>query len=89
MQAKATWILTKLGGVTGMPIICSSNHPEYSPEKYDIAIGQGCFERNWSKGRLVNIADFINLAGGNYVFAFKDTLHEEGIEIPEEVINPE
>ena len=79
---QATWILTKLGD-KGFPIICSSTHPDYSPEKYDVQIGQGCFERNWSQGRLVNIADFVNLSSGQHIFAFRESLHEEGIEVPE------
>jgi len=69
----ATWILTKLGD-NGFPIICSSGHPDYEKEKYDIAIGQGCFERNWRQGRLVNIADRLSFTAGDYVFAFKEDL---------------
>ena len=80
---QATWILTKLGGKTGMPIICSSGHPDYSPEKYDVQIGQACFDRNWKQGRLVNIAEFVNLSSVDHVFAFRDALHDEGIELPE------
>jgi len=77
----ATWILTKLGD-NGFPIICSSGHPDYEKEKYDIAIGQGCFERNWSQGRLVDIADAVNLSDAQPIYAFKDSLREEGIESP-------
>ncbi len=77
----ATWILTKLGD-KGFPIICSSSHPDYEKEKYDIAIGQACFERNWSQGRLVDISNYVNLTSGFHIFAFKDSLHEEGVNIP-------
>ena len=81
-MSEPTWILTKLGNATGMPIICSNQHPDYSPEKYDVQIGQACFERNWTEGRLVNIADNIALTAGHYVFAFKVFLDDAGIKIP-------
>jgi hypothetical protein len=45
-------------------------------------IGQSCFEKNWNKGRLVNIADYLSLCAGHLVFAFKEYLDEAGIEIP-------
>jgi hypothetical protein len=78
---KATWILTKLGN-TGMPVICSSEHPDRTPEKYDVRIGQSCFEKNFYSGNLVNIADHINLVAGFPVFAFREYLSDEGIKIP-------
>jgi hypothetical protein len=81
-MSEPNWILTKLGNATGMPIICSSEHPDYSPENYDVKIGQACFERNWSEGKLVNIADNISLTAGHYVFAFKAFLDDVGIKIP-------
>tara|TARA_R110000751_G_scaffold45556_1_gene103262 strand:+ start:430 stop:678 length:249 start_codon:yes stop_codon:yes gene_type:complete len=81
-MSQPSWILTKLGNATGIPIICSTEHPDYSAEKYDIKIGQACFERNWNEGKLVNIADNILLAEGHHVFAFKDFLNDVGIEIP-------
>tara|TARA_Y100001938_G_C7772413_1_gene273892 strand:- start:126 stop:386 length:261 start_codon:yes stop_codon:yes gene_type:complete len=80
-MSQAHWILTKLGGKTGMPVICSSHHPDYERESYDVQIGQACFERNWTEGRLVNIADHVNLCAGHAVFAFKESLDEEGINI--------
>lgn len=76
-----TWILTKLGN-TGMPIICSSEHPDRTPEQYDVKIGQSCFEKNWYNGRLVNIADYVNLSAGYPIFAFKENLDDQGISIP-------
>ncbi len=75
------WILTKLGN-TGIPIICSSEHPDRTPEPFDIIIGQACFEKNWNANKLVNIADNINLSAGYPVLAFKDFLDEAGIQIP-------
>jgi len=80
-MSHAHWILTKLGGKTGMPVICSSHHPDYEREQYDVQIGQACFEKNWNEGRLVNIADHIDLSAGHAVFAFKDSLNEEGINL--------
>lgn len=80
-MSNASWILTKLGGKTGMPVICSNQHPDYDREQYDVQIGQACFERNWHEGRLVNIADNISLTAGHAVFAFKDSLDEEGINL--------
>ena len=73
-MSKPVWILTKLGGKTGSPVICSSGHPDYTPEKWDVQIGQACFERNWREGRLVNIADRLSFTAGDYVFAFKEDL---------------
>lgn len=81
-MSNAHWILTKLGGKTGMPVICSNQHPDYEREQYDVQIGQACFEKNWTEGRLVNIADHVNLCAGHAIFAFKELLNEEGIEIP-------
>jgi hypothetical protein len=79
-MSQAKWILTKLGN-TGIPIICSSEHPDRTPEAYDIVIGQACFEKNWNANRLVNIADKISLTAGFPVLAFKDFLDESGIQI--------
>lgn len=76
------WILTKLGNA-GMPIICSSEHPDRTPEKYDVQIGQACFEKNYLNGSLVNIADYVDLSAGYPIFAFKENLNEEGIEVPQ------
>ena len=80
---ESTWILTKLGGKTGMPIICSSHHPDYSPERWDVQLGQACFERNWKTGRLVDICDFVNLSAGHRIFAFQEELDREGIDLPD------
>jgi len=80
-MSEPTWILTKLGGKTGQAIICSSSHPDYSPEKWDIAIGQDCFARNWDSGRLVNVADHLHLTAGHFVFAFRQDLEAQGIKI--------
>ena len=77
----ATWILTKLGGKTGIPVICSNQHPDYEPEPYDVQIGQACFEANFNNGKLVNIAENVSLAVGHYIFAFAETLAEEGISL--------
>lgn len=78
---EAHWILTKLGN-TGMPIICSSQHPDRTPEQYDVQIGQECFEKNYNNGHLVNIADYVDLSAGYPIFAFKQSLNEDGIQIP-------
>ena len=78
---EAHWILTKLGD-TGMPIICSSEHPDRTPEKYDVQIGQACFEKNYQKGSLVNISNYVELSAGYPIFAFKENLTEQGIKIP-------
>ena len=68
--------MTKLGS-TGIPIICDSNHPDRTPEKYDIRIGQPCFEKNWQANRLVDISSRVpSLTQGYYVFAFRDWLDE-------------
>ena len=80
-MSEAHWVLTKLGGKTGMPVICSSHHPDYEREQYDVQIGQACFERNWKEGRLVNIADRVNLTAGQMIFAFKQSLNEQGVAI--------
>lgn len=77
----ATWILTKLGGKTGMPVICSSHHPDYEVEPYDVQIGQACFEANWKSGKLVDVTNFLDLSGG-LVFAFQDELDKQGISLP-------
>lgn len=77
----AHWILTKLGK-SGIAVICSSEHPDRTPEQYDVQIGQACFEKNWNNGKLVNIADYVNLSAGYPIFAFKDSLAEQGISIP-------
>ena len=82
---QATWILTKLGGKTGQPIICSSHHPDYSPEKWDVQIGQACFEMNWKSGRLVDVSEHIALSAGHRIFAFQDELAKSGIDIPEKI----
>lgn len=81
-MSQAQWIMTKLGN-TGIPVICSSEHPDRKPEDYDMVIGQACFEKNWNKGRLVNIADYVGLCAGHYVFAFKEYLDDVGIHIPQ------
>lgn len=70
---EAHWILTKLGS-TGIPIICSSAHPDLKREQYDIQIGQACFDKNYNNGNIVDISDKINLTQGHYVFAFKESL---------------
>jgi hypothetical protein len=80
-MANAKWILTKLGD-TGIPIICSSDHPDRTPESYDVIIGQSCFEKNWNAGKLINISENINLSAGYPVLAFKEFLEESGVEIP-------
>jgi hypothetical protein len=67
--------MTKLGD-NGMPIICSSDHPDRTPEKYDIQIGQSCFEKNWKANRLVDISKLVPLTQGYQVFAFRDWLAE-------------
>tara|TARA_R110001592_G_scaffold160695_2_gene392933 strand:- start:1195 stop:1440 length:246 start_codon:yes stop_codon:yes gene_type:complete len=77
----ATWILTKLGN-TGMPVICSSEHPDRTSEKYDVRIGQACFSKNFINGKLVNISESIELSKGFPVFAFKEYLYDQGMEIP-------
>ena len=82
-MSEATWILTKLGGATGQPVICSNQHPDYTPEKYDIKIGQACFEKNWKENRLVEISDRVALSTNDLVFAFRENLEEAGIRIPE------
>lgn len=79
-MSDATWILTKLGN-TGMPVICSSEHPDRTNEKYDMRIGQDCFSKNFMNGKLVNIAESIELSKGFPVFAFKEYLHDQGMEI--------
>ena len=79
---EAHGILKKLGN-TGIPIICASDHPDRTPEQYDIVIGQACFEKNWNAGRLVDIAEFINLSVGHHVFAFKEYLSEIGVHVPQ------
>jgi len=79
---QAFWVLTKLGD-NGMPIICSSDHPDRDPEKYDIKIGQSCFEKNWQANRLVDISERVPLTQGHYVFAFKEWLDEAGISLPQ------
>lgn len=81
-MSNAVWIMTKLGK-TGMPIICSSDHPDREPEKYDIQIGQPCFEKNWQANRLVDISERVPLTQGHYVFAFREWFAEEGIAVPE------
>jgi hypothetical protein len=70
---KAHWVLTKLGS-TGIPIICSSAHPEYKREQYDIRIGQSCFEQNYKNQNIVDISDKVNLSTGHHVFAFREFL---------------
>ena len=82
-MSEATWILTKLGGATGQPVICSNQHPEYTPKKYDIKIGQAFFEKNWKENRLVEISDRVALSTNDLVFAFRENLEEAGIRIPE------
>ena len=80
-MSQAKWILTKLGN-TSVPIICSSEHPDRTPESYDIVIGQSCFEKNWNAGKLVNIADYVGLCAGYPILAFKEYLDESNISIP-------
>ena len=68
---QAHWILTKLGS-TGIPIICSSAHPDYNREQYDIQIGQACFDKNYKSGNIVDISEKVNLTQGHHIFAFKE-----------------
>lgn len=79
-DSEPSWILTKLGGKTGMPIICSNHHPEYTAEQYDVKIGQACFEKNWRSGRIVEITNHLSLLGGQ-VFAFAEELNKQGIRL--------
>jgi len=82
-MSKATWILTKLGGATGQPVICSNQHPDYTPEKYDVQIGQACFERNWNENRLVDISEHLALSTADLVFGFRENLEGAGVQLPE------
>lgn len=71
---QAHWILTKLGS-TGIPIICSSQHPDYKKEQYDIRIGQSCFEKNFNSGNIIDISQKVNLTKGYRIFAFSEFIN--------------
>ena len=77
------WILTKLGN-TGIPVICSSDHPDRESEKYDIIIGSDCFKKNWNANRLVDISERLSLAKGFPILAFKEFLDDQGIKLATE-----
>ena len=83
-ETVAHWVLSKLGGRTGQPVIVASTHPDYKRENFDIQIGQACFEKNWRAGRLQDIAAHVSgLVVQEPVFAFVESLHEDGISLPE------
>ena len=77
---KPFWVLTKLGD-NGMPVICSSQHPDRTPEKYDISIGQACVEKNWLSGNIIDIAEKVSLSEGWHIFAFADWLEGMGVSL--------